>query len=77
MRPWFSTYRRIDFSDYDVAIPAFFTIVMMPLAFSIAEGIVAGILAFTFLRTVCGRAGEINFTLWILTLLFLLRFWFV
>ena len=69
--------RRIDFSDYAVAIPAFFTIVMMPLAFSIAEGIVAGILAFTFLRTVCGRAGEINLTLWILTLLFLLRFWFV
>ena len=69
--------RRIDFSDYAVAIPAFFTIVMMPLAFSIAEGIVAGILAFTFLRTVCGRAGEINLTLWILTALFLLRFWFV
>ncbi len=69
--------RRIDFSDYAVAIPAFFTIVMMPLAFSIAEGIVAGILAFTFLRAVCGRAGEINLTLWILTLLFLLRFWFV
>ena len=65
--------RRIDFSDYAVAIPAFFTIVMMPLAFSIAEGI----LAFTFLRTVCGRAREINITLWILTLLFLLRFWFV
>ena len=66
--------RRIDFDDYTEAIPAFFTIFIMPLAFSIAEGIVAGILAFTFLRTVCGRTSEINITLWILTLLFLLRF---
>jgi AGZA family xanthine/uracil permease-like MFS transporter len=66
--------RRIDFSDYADAIPAFFTIFMMPLAFSIAEGIVAGILAFTFLRLVCWRTSEVSLTLWILAALFLLRF---
>ena len=65
---------RIDFSDYLEAIPAFFTIAMMPLAFSIAEGIVAGILAYTLLRALSGRWREISLTLWILTGLFILRF---
>ena len=65
---------RIDFSDYLEAIPAFFTIAMMPLAFSIAEGIVAGILAYTLLRALSGRWREISLTLWILTGLFVLRF---
>ena len=47
---------------------------MMPLAFSIAEGIVMGIISFTFLRLVCWRISEIGATLWILTGLFLLRY---
>ena len=65
---------RIDFGDYLEAIPAFFAIAMMPLAFSIAEGVVAGVVAYTFLRAVCGRFREISPTLWILTGLFVLHF---
>ncbi len=65
---------RIDFGDYLEAIPAFFTIAMMPLAFSIADGIVCGILAHTFLRVASGRMREIGLTLWILSGLFVLRF---
>ena len=55
-------------------MPAFFTIAMMPLACSNSEGIVMGIIAFTFLRLVCWRTTEISATLWILTVLFLLRY---
>ncbi|MDP7205901.1 MAG: NCS2 family permease, partial [Pirellulaceae bacterium] len=65
---------RIDFGNYLEAIPAFFTIAAMPLTFSIAEGIVAGIMAYTFLRVASGHWREVGPTLWILTGLFVLRF---
>lgn len=66
---------RIDFSDYREAIPAFFAMVMMPLAFSIAEGIIAGVLSYTFLRVVSGRWREISLTMAVLSALFILRLW--
>lgn len=65
---------KIDFSNYLEAIPAFFAIFMMPVAYSIAEGIVFGIIAYTVLRTLTGRAKDISLTMWILTGLFILRF---
>ena len=68
---------RIKFGDYLEAIPAFFTIALTPLAFSIAEGIVAGILSYTFLRAVSGRWREVGLALWILSGLFILRFFLV
>ena len=65
---------RIDFGNYLEAIPAFFTIAIMPLAYSIAEGIVAGVLAYAFLRILSGRCRQISLTMWVLTALFVLRF---
>lgn len=65
---------RIDFSDHLEAIPAFLTVFIMPLAFSIAAGITAGIVAYTFLRLIAGRPGDISWTLWILTGLFIIRY---
>ena len=66
--------RRIDFGDFLDAVPAFLTIVIMPLAFSISEGIVVGILAHVFLRLVTGRAGQVHLALWVLSAFFILRF---
>ncbi|MEW6749983.1 MAG: NCS2 family permease [Candidatus Latescibacterota bacterium] len=66
--------RHIDFSDYAEAIPAFLAIVVMPLAYSIAEGVVAGILAYVLLRVLTGRGRELSLTMWVLAVLFLLRF---
>ncbi len=65
---------RINFTDFMEAIPAFFTIVAMPFTFSIAEGIVAGVLSYTILRILTGRAKEINTTMWVLSVLFVIRF---
>jgi AGZA family xanthine/uracil permease-like MFS transporter len=65
---------RINFADFLEAIPAFFTIVAMPFTFSIAEGIVAGVLSYTILRVLTGRAREINTTMWVLSVLFIIRF---
>ena len=65
---------KIDFSDYLEGIPAFFAIVMMPFAYSIAEGIVFGVIAYTVLRLLTGRAKDVSVVMWILTLLFVIRF---
>ena len=65
---------RIKFDNFLEATPAFSTIAMMPLAFSIADGIVAGILSYTFLRAASGRWREVVLALWLLSPLFILRF---
>lgn len=65
---------KINFSDYLEAIPAFLAIVMMPFAYSIAEGIVFGVLSYTILHFLTGKTNKISITMWILSLLFLIRF---
>lgn len=65
---------RIDFTDYLEAIPAFLAIVMMPFTFSIAEGIVFGVLAYTVLRALSGRSRDVSLTMWVLSILFVIRF---
>jgi AGZA family xanthine/uracil permease-like MFS transporter len=47
---------------------------MMPLAFSIAEGIVYGLLAYVILKLVTGKIKEISVVTWILFVIFILRF---
>ncbi len=68
---------RINFGNYLEAIPAFFTIAFMPLAFSIAEGIFAGILAYALLRLLSGRWREVRWALWMLAAFFILRFFLI
>lgn len=62
---------KINFGDYLEAIPAFLTIAMMPFAFSIAEGIVWGMLAYTGLRVFSGRHKEVSLTMYVLSALFI------
>jgi AGZA family xanthine/uracil permease-like MFS transporter len=66
--------KRIDFADYREAVPAFLTMVVMPLAFSIAEGIVAGVLSCALVHLASGQARQLSPALWVLALLFALRF---
>lgn len=64
----------INWSSTEVAVPAFLTIATIPLTFSIANGLAFGFVAHTLLRVLRGRAREINFLVYLLTLLFVLRF---
>lgn len=64
----------IDFSDPTEGLPAFITIVMMPFAYSIAEGIVYGVLAYVALKTLTGKAKAVPLFTWILFVVFVLRF---
>lgn len=63
--------REIDFSDYAVGLPAFMTMLMMPMAYSIAEGIVFGILCHVLCQSASGRARCVPPAAWILSVVFL------
>ena len=65
---------KIDLNDFTEAIPAFFTIIMMPLTYSIAEGIVFGMLAYVLLKVLTGKFKDISIIMYILAVLFILKF---
>lgn len=64
----------INFEDPVEGIPAFITILVMPFAYSIAEGIVWGVLAYVLLNVITGRIKKISVITWILFVVFILRF---
>lgn len=64
----------INLDDYTEAIPAFFTIIMMPLTYSIAEGIVFGMLSFVLLKLFTGKHKEIKPIMYVIALLFVIKF---
>lgn len=64
---------KINFSDMTEALPAFLTIVMMPFAFSIAQGIVFGMLSFVFLKALSGKWKHISITIWVIFVLFIIK----
>ncbi len=68
-----SAAAEIDFKDPTEGIPAFLTIVMMPFTYSIAEGIVYGILSYVILKAITGKFKQIPIISWILFIIFLLR----
>jgi len=64
----------IDFTDPTEGIPAFIAIVMMPFAYSIAEGIVYGVLSYVILKIATRKFNEITVVTWVLFVVFILRF---
>ena len=66
--------QRIDFGDFENALPAFLTIVLMPFTYSIANGIAAGIIFYVVIKLVKGKAREIPLTLYIMAGLFVAKF---
>jgi AGZA family xanthine/uracil permease-like MFS transporter len=64
----------INFTDPAEGIPAFLTILMMPLAYSVAEGIVYGTLAYVILKIATGKLRTISAVTWALFAIFALRF---
>jgi len=68
---------RVKWSDFTDAVPAFLTLIGTPLTFSIATGLSMGLLSFTFLKLFTGRRREISPLIWVLSVLFLLRYAFL
>ena len=69
-----SHLRHIDISDFSVALPVVLTVAVMPLSYSIANGIGVGFISWVVLRTAAGRAREISPLLWVVAAGFLLYF---
>ena len=65
---------KINFDDYTESIPAFLTIIMMPLAYSIAEGIVFGMLSYVLLKVLTGKQKDLTVVMVVLAALFILKF---
>ncbi|PKP49287.1 MAG: guanine permease [Bacteroidetes bacterium HGW-Bacteroidetes-11] len=65
---------KIDLHDFTEAIPAFFTIIMMPLSYSIAEGIVFGMLSYVLLKVFTGKHREVTPVMYVLAVLFIISF---
>ena len=64
----------VDFSDYTESIPAFMCIVMMPLTYSIAEGIILGLLSYVFINAISGNLKKVSVGMYILAAAFILKY---
>lgn len=64
---------KIEFSDYTEGFPAFMTILMMVVAYSISEGLVFGVLSYVLLKVLSGRAKELNPVIVIIGVLFFIK----
>jgi AGZA family xanthine/uracil permease-like MFS transporter len=69
-----SSLAEIQWSDPEIAIPAFLTVLAIPLSFSIANGLAFGFIAYTALKVMRGKFRQVNWFVYLLTALFLFRF---
>jgi adenine/guanine/hypoxanthine permease len=69
-----SQIRHIDFSEFSIVLPVFLTIAIMPLTYSIANGIGAGFISWVLVRSFSGKAKGISPLLWIVAVGFLVYF---
>lgn len=57
---------KINWTEFDDAIPAFLALILIPLTYSITQGIIWGFLSWTLIKTLTGKSEEISVTLWII-----------
>lgn len=71
-----SGMEQLDYSDATELTPALLTIIMIPLSFSIANGIAVGFISYTVIKVFAGRANDVSFGAWFLTTIFVAKFAF-
>ena len=64
----------IDWKDFEIAIPCFLTIAMMPFAYSISDGIAFGFISYTIIKLVRGKGKEVSPVLYIISILFIIMY---
>jgi len=69
--------RHIAWDDPTEAVPAFLTLVMMPLAVSITEGVSFGLVSYTLLKLATGRGRDVHALIYVFAVLFLARYAFL
>jgi AGZA family xanthine/uracil permease-like MFS transporter len=69
-----TTVSEIDWHDPEIAVPAFLTMLTIPLTFSIANGLAFGFTAYTLLKVIRGKFHDVNWFVYALTAIFVARF---
>lgn len=69
--------RNIDFGDYTESIPAFVCMITMPMAYSISDGILISMIIYVILNMCCGKFKKISVAMYILAILFILKYIFI
>lgn len=69
-----SSVKKVDFLDYSEAIPAFICIIFMPLAYSISDGIVLGMISYVLINLLCGHTKKLTPAMYILSVIFVFKF---
>ena len=69
--------KNIPFSDFSESIPAFVCLIMMPLTYSIANGILLGMITYVLMNLVTGKAKKLSPIMYILAVLFILKYIFI
>lgn len=72
-----SSVGTLDFEDMTEAIPAFLAIIMMPFAYSIAEGIVFGMISYTVIKVLSGKYKDVSIIMYILSAVFIFKIVFL
>ena len=68
---------KIDWENYSESIPAFITVLLMPVAYSISDGILIGVISYVVLNALSGKFKKISVTMWVLAVLFVLKYIFI
>ena len=69
-----SGMQHLSWSDPTELLPALLTIIMVPLSFSIANGIAAGFLSYVVLKVIAGKSADVTAAAWVMALIFTARF---
>ena len=69
-----SSIAEVDFRDASEAVPAFLTVAVMPFAYSISDGIMVGVISYTFINLIAGKAKKIHWIMYVLTALFIAKY---
>ena len=68
-----SSVADIDFNEISAGFPAFVTIIFMPFTYSIANGIIFGMLSFTIIKLLSGKTKDVSITMYVLSIFFLIK----
>jgi AGZA family xanthine/uracil permease-like MFS transporter len=66
--------RQIDWTDYEIALPAFLAITLMPFTYSISNGIGAGVISYVVIKLAVGKPRQVHPLLYVVAALFVLYF---
>jgi AGZA family xanthine/uracil permease-like MFS transporter len=68
---------KIDWEDFSESIPAFICVLLMPVAYSISDGILIGVISYVVINACAGKFKKISPTMWVLAVLFILKYIFI